>query len=538
MLSSNGRYVLFGSAAANVLAGQVDTNGTADVFLFDRVTETVTLVSRSTAGPTTTGNGSSGAVALSADGRYALFVSNASDLTATDTNGTGDVFLFDRVTETVTLVSRSTAGPTTTGNGSSGAVALSADGRYALFVSVASDLTATDTNGALDVFLFDRVTGTVTVVSRSTAGSTTTGNQDSFASALSADGRYALFASNASDLTATDTNGSRDVFLFDRVTGTVTLVSRSTAGSTTTANHDSFAGALSADGRYALFESAASDLTATDTNGALDVFLFDREVGTVTLVSRSMAGPTTTGNGESSARPDTRVGRLAFLARALSVDGRYVLFESFASDLTATDTNGSQDVFLFDREAETVTLVSRSMAGPTTTANSDSLAGHLSADGRYALFESVASDLTATDDGALDVFLFDREAGTVTLVSRSTAGPTTTGNGVLREALIASGPADCGPARLSAKALTAGGRYVVFYSFASDLTATDTNGTYDVFLFDRATGTVTLVSRALSDPGTTGNGRSDSRGHVRGWQRGRLPERRERPGGERRQLRR
>ena len=331
-------------------------------------------------------------------------------------------------------------------------------------------------------------------------------------SALSADGRYALFASNASDLTATDTNGSRDVFLFDRVTGTVTLVSRSTAGSTTTANHDSFAGALSADGRYALFESAASDLTATDTNGALDVFLFDREVGTVTLVSRSMAGPTTTGNGESSARPDTRVGRIAFLARALSVDGRYVFFESFASDLTATDTNGSQDVFLFDREAETVTLVSRSMAGPTTTANSGSLAVHLSADGRYALFDSVASDLTATDtNGALDVFLFDREAGTVTLVSRSTAGPTTTGNGESSARPLSPVVRPfVGRLALRAKALSADGRYVVFDSFASDLTATDTNGTDDVFLFDRVTGTVTLVSRALSDPEATGNGRSDS----------------------------
>ena len=118
-VSGDGRYVVFRSAAANVVAGQVDTNGTDDVFLFDRVADTMTLVSRSAAGSTTTGNGSSFPAAVSVDGRYVLFSSTASDLTATDTNGARDVFLFDRVAETVTLVSRSTVGPTTTGNGSS-----------------------------------------------------------------------------------------------------------------------------------------------------------------------------------------------------------------------------------------------------------------------------------------------------------------------------------------------------------------------------------------------------------------------------------
>ena len=172
-MSGDGRYVVFMSAAANVVAGQVDTNGTDDVFLFDRVAGVVTLVSRSTAGPTTTGNAPPSRAALSADGRYVLFSSTASDLTAPDTNGASDVFLFDRVAGTVTLVSHSTAGPTTTGNGPSAGGALSADGRYVLFSSTASDLTTTDTNGDIDVFLFDREAGTVTLVSQSTAGPTT-----------------------------------------------------------------------------------------------------------------------------------------------------------------------------------------------------------------------------------------------------------------------------------------------------------------------------------------------------------------------------
>jgi Tol biopolymer transport system component len=155
LVSSSGRYVVFTSSSPDVVAGQVDTNGALDVFLLDRTTATVMLVSRSLAEPTTAGNGPSFAGALSADGRYVLFTSGASDLTATDTNGTDDIFLFDRVTATATLVSRSTAGPITAANGTSRAGAMTANGRYVLFASDATDLTTTDTNGAQDVFLFD-----------------------------------------------------------------------------------------------------------------------------------------------------------------------------------------------------------------------------------------------------------------------------------------------------------------------------------------------------------------------------------------------
>src|SRR6185295_5363114 len=115
-----------------------------DVFLFDRHTGTVTLVSRSTTGPTTTANDLSDPWALSSNGRIVLFRSYASDLTTTDTNGTADVFLFDRVTGTVTLVSHSAAGPATAGNAASSPAALSANGRYVLFDSLASDLVAAD----------------------------------------------------------------------------------------------------------------------------------------------------------------------------------------------------------------------------------------------------------------------------------------------------------------------------------------------------------------------------------------------------------
>ena len=227
----------------------------------------------------------------------------------------------------------------------------------------------------------------------------------------------------------------------------------------------SYGVALSGDGRYALFDSYASDLTATDTNGASDVFLFDRVTGTVTLVSRSTAGPTTTGNGESSARPLTAIGQFAIFAKALSADGRYVLFESGASDLTGTD--GA--LFLFDRAAGTVTLVSRTIANPTPSAARDglSLIWKLTTDGRHALFYTNVSDLTATDtNGTYDVFLYDRATETVTLVSRALADPGTTGNG-----------------RSDSAIMSEDGSVVVFRSYASDLVDDDFNSFSDVFLF-------------------------------------------------------
>jgi Tol biopolymer transport system component len=316
---------------------------------------------------------------MTANGRYVLFASDATDLTTTDTNGAQDVFLFDRHTGTVTLVSRSTTGPTTAANDLSDPWALSRDGRIVLFRSYASDLATTDTNGTADAFVFDRVTGTVTLVSHSTAGPATAGNAASGPAALSANGRYVLFDSLASDLVATDTNGKQDVFLFDRATGHVTLVSRNTAG--TVGNDTSYGVALSANGRYALFDSNASDLATTDSNGASDVFLFDRTAGTVTLVSRSTAGPTTTGNGDSTARPPTAAGQFAVFAKAFSADGRYVAFESNASDLTGT----AGALFLFDRDTGGLVLVSRTKANPTPASDGLSLVWKLTSDGRSHL---------------------------------------------------------------------------------------------------------------------------------------------------------
>src|SRR6058998_1751352 len=234
----------------------------------------------------------------------------------------------DRQTGTTERVSVDSAG--NQGNGDSTDVALSADGRFVAFTSVAPDLVTGDTNGAMDVFVHDRQTGTAERVSVDSAGNQANG--DSTDVALSADGRFVAFTSAAPDLVAGDTNGAADVFVHDRQTGTTERVSVDSAG--TQANGSSFGRALSADGRFVAFISVAPDLVAGDTNGVADVFVHDRQTGTTERVSVDSAG--NQANGDS-----TDV--------ALRADGRFVAFTSAAPDLVAGDTNGAADVFVHDR---------------------------------------------------------------------------------------------------------------------------------------------------------------------------------------------
>ncbi|HUE30371.1 MAG TPA: hypothetical protein VMR79_05815, partial [Verrucomicrobiae bacterium] len=301
----------------------------------------------------TEGNDASLGSAISADGRFVAFDSAASNLVVGDTNGAADVFVHDRQAGTTERVSVASAG--TQGNGSSGLIgfafppALSADGRFVAFVSLASNLVAGDTNASTDVFVRDRLTGTTERVSVASGGAG--GNAGSLGSALSADGRFVAFQSDASNLVAGDTNGVTDVFVRDRLTGMTERVS--VASDETQGDGASTYPALSADGRFVAFQSDASNLVAGDTNGATDVFVRDRQTGTTERVSVASGGGTQ-GNRNSG-------GFFAF--PALSADGRLVAFESDATNLVATDTNGATDVFVHDRLTGTTERVSVASGG-------------------------------------------------------------------------------------------------------------------------------------------------------------------------------
>jgi len=391
VLSADGRFVAFESEASDLVA--VHTNGVRDVFIRDLQIGTTTLVSINRAG-TNGGNSSSRYPKLSADGRFVAFEGYASDLVTNDTNGTQDVFVRDLQTGTTTLVSTNWTG-TNSGNDSSQTAFLSADGRLLAFDSYASDLVANDANGKKDVFVRDLQTGTTRLVSVNRLG-TNSGDGESTAPEISADGRFVVFWGEASDLVANDSNGSTDVFVRDLQTETTTLVSINRTG-TNSGNGDSRAdpfGTLSANGRFVVFMSTANDLVTTfDTNGVGDVFVRDLVMGTTTLVSVNLTG-ISSGNGFS-------------FEGEISADGRFVAFSSQAHDLVvASDTNGDlPDIFARDLQTGATILVSVNRSG-TASGNSLSVNYRLSADGRFLKFESAASDLVANDtNGQSDIFV-------------------------------------------------------------------------------------------------------------------------------------
>ena len=295
------------------------------------------------------------------------------------------------------------------GNRYSEAPLISADGRFLAFDSHASNLVAGDTNGRNDVFVRDRVSGKTTRVSVRTGGEQ--GNEASYLRAISADGRFVVFSSYASNLVAGDTdgcNGERltcsDVFVRDRVTGKTTRASVQSGAKQ--ANGNSGEAAISADGRFVAFSSYASNLVAGDTNKCVqkylggrrpsasrypcaDVFVRDRATGKIERVSVSSRD--TQANGDSGLR-----------GLAISGDGRYVAFTSYASNLVAGDTDGCNgerltcsDVFVRDRVTGKTTRASAGSGGKQTDGNS--YEPSISADGRFVAFSSEASNLVAGD---------------------------------------------------------------------------------------------------------------------------------------------
>jgi archaellum component FlaF (FlaF/FlaG flagellin family) len=345
------------------------------------------------------------------------------------------------------------------GNGDSFASAISAHGRYVAFASSASNLVPGDTNGFADIFLRDRLAGTTRLVSVSATG----GPADNFSvmPAISADGRYVAWESGASNLVSGDTNGVFDVFVRDMVTGHTIRASLGTNGQQ--GNGNSQRPALSADGRYVAFESVATNLVSGDTNAQNDVFVRDLASGTTQRVSVGIHGQGNSGSYEP----------------AISASGRYVSFASLSSNLVAGDTNFVQDVFVRDRQQGTTSRVSVSTFGVQGNEASGLNGSAISADGRFVAFASRASNLAGNDSNREDdVFVRDRANGITKRVSLSSDG---------RQGNAVSGDEQ----RVG---ISADGRYVAYFSFATNLVPGDTNGVGDIFVRDRATGVTTRVS--------------------------------------------
>jgi Tol biopolymer transport system component len=320
----DGRFVGFSSTATNLVPG--DGNGVEDVFVRGRQSGTTSRISVSTSG--VAGNAGSLKPALTQDGRLVAFQSFASNLVAGDTNRKLDIFLHDRQVGSTRRISAATGGGSA--NGASTFAAWSPDDRYLLFSSLASNLVPGDTNNAADIFIYDRIAARIERASVTQDGGQANGPSEFFAY-MTADSRFVVFRSSASNLVSNDTNGLADIFVRDRQTGAVERASVSQSGAQ--GNRESIFPTISADGRYVVFHSAATNLVPGDSNGKLDVFIRDRQAGTTARVSVSSSG--SQGNGGSE---DGKI----------TPDGRYVAFESLASNFVGGDTNGQIDVFVRD----------------------------------------------------------------------------------------------------------------------------------------------------------------------------------------------
>jgi Tol biopolymer transport system component len=393
-------------------------------------------------------SGDSGDTSLSANGQIIGFASTAGGFMPGDANGTvRDVFTFDVATGDRRLISAAPGGA----NGPSSSPVLSADGARVAFVSSASNLVAGDHNSASDVFIAGP-DGAVTRVSVAADGGDANGpssNPD-----LSADGRFVVFESAASNLVAGDTNGARDVFVRDVQAGTTTLVSAARGGGI--ANGASGAPAISAGGAFVSFASKASDLAAGDTNGVGDVFVRDLVLGRTSRVSVDSHGRQ---QNRAVADPFAQISDV-------SRDGRYVVFDSDATNLVRADANQHTDVFLRDRRRGTTVLVSASSLN--VQGNNDSFSPLISADGRIVAFQSLASNMAPGDGPREDVFVRD-------LAQRTTSVVGVADDGSPRAAELI-------PQLLQRPALSADGRIAAFSSTAPNLVAGDMNGREDVFL--------------------------------------------------------
>ena len=371
-VSASGRFVAFTSQATDLVPG--DTNDRQDAFVIDRKNGRTQRVSVSSSGAQAKAglnpDGGSAALGISANGRYVLFRSDASNLVPGDTNGKMDAFVCDRATGKTRRIPPAGPGvyagalsangryavlqadenvyrydlrrrhllPLTAGaNGWSEEPSVSAHGRYVAFTSIASNLVRGDTNKLPDVFVRDVLTGKTTRASVTSAGRQGTGKRysnGSNAPAISSDGRYVAFHSDMTNLVRGDTNRIFDIFVHDRVSGKTQRVSVSSTGRQ--ANAESGGGeSFSVDGRYVAFSSLATNLVARDRNDITDVFIRDLRKHRTRLVSLGLHG-----QGDDA----SWVG----LGAAFTRDGRYILFASWAANLVPDDTNGVADVFVRD----------------------------------------------------------------------------------------------------------------------------------------------------------------------------------------------
>lgn len=377
---------------------------------------------------------------ITPDGRFVVFATAADDLDAGDTNAAVDVYRHDRTTGETVRVSIMPNGAQAAGD--CFAPSTSDDGRFVAFVSRAVNVVWDDTNGLDDVFVKDLQTRMITRVSVGAGG--VEANGPSSEPHISGNGMWVAYTSAASNLVASDTNAADDVFLSTRSASSTIRASVDTSG--VQADAESFAPHIDRNGRFLVFASSATNLVIGDTNGVADIFLFDRMGGT----SRISRGPGGTQANQASSSP--------FIVGPAG----YVTYRSLASNLVTGDTNGTEDLFRTNRAA-TVT-VRLNVASDGSQANAASTVASADDSGRYVAFTSAATNLIAGDtNGVADCFLRDVTGGTTIRIDNGTAPDGQSGDPVV----------------------AGGAGFIVFRSEAANQMPGDSNGVFDLFVAPR-----------------------------------------------------
>jgi Tol biopolymer transport system component len=378
---------------------------------------------------------------ISADGRFVVYDSGADNLVAKDTNNAWDVFIYDRHTGRNALVSLNSKGIQGDEGSSNGVI--SANGLFVVFQSTAKNFVPGVTP-YINVFVRDLRKGITSRITNAIGGDS---NGASFSWSISGNGRFVVFQSEASNLVAQDNNQNWDIFLYDRQVGKMKLASIASDGSQS--NGLSSAAVVSDNGRWVAFRSEANNLVSGDTNGVADIFVHDFKTAATQRVSVATDGSQANSGSDSP---------------SMSADGRYIVFESSASNLVRRDTNNFDDIFLYDLKTGKTSRVDVSKSG--SQANGNSLSPSISADGEYVAFTSGANNLAPGDNNNVaDVFVKSLKTGEIRLVSRASDG--SQGSGLPTDAHVSND-----------------GHWISFESTDTRLVPNDTNGVSDIYLVE------------------------------------------------------
>lgn len=456
-VSGDGRYVAFSSFADNLITG--GTNGWLQVLRHDANDGSIIDTSLDI-------NGDEAIIyswfpTISADGNRVGFTSNSYNLVTLGSDFTFQAYVRD-VSSGVTLLasSDSTGIP---GNDESYFSAISGNGRYMAFASFSDNLVPNDNNGVDDVFRKDLQTGAIIRVSVGPSG--VQGNGSSGAPQISNDGRYVIFSSDATSLVANDTNGKTDIFVRDCVSGVTERLSVSSSG--VQSNGGSDWPSISWDGRYAAFESIATNLVTPNTAaGRSNVYIRDRVTGSTVIESVSTAG--VYGNAGSS-------------GAVISGNGKYICFNSDATNLTTDTLHSQTNVFVRKLATGQTSLVSKSTTGIAGNGNSDW--STISGDGRVISYASYSTNLiSAGTDGTRQIYTYEQAPPFATIRLVNCAGPAV--GGWTADASYAGGMAFYVMKTISNVGTTPQGVYQTARTGRFDYNFTNLpNGTYQVILY-------------------------------------------------------